>query len=102
VAGFLGSHTPEQFFGASAGRGAVLPCHSQIDYGDPDWRRAQFEDADFCAGNLIFYRNWKMPGHPELADVVRAVSMSPHVFMNPAEFFAHHAPGAVGGADALH
>jgi hypothetical protein len=43
-----------------------------------------------------------MPGHPELADVVRAVSMSPHVFMNPAEFFAHHAPGAVGGADALH
>lgn len=71
-----------------------MPCHMQIDYSDPDWLFTQFPGVDYCAGNLIFYRNWlKSPRSPELYAATQAVNPSQHVFLTPEEFFGHHAPG---------
>lgn len=93
--GYLGADTPEHFFRASVTQESKMPCHEQIDYSDEDWLKTQFPEVDFCAGNLIFYKNWlKMPRNPELYAAVRAVNPSQHVFATPEEFFAHHAPEA--------
>lgn len=93
--GYLGVDTPEHFFRASVTQESEMPCHEQIDYSDPDWLKTQFPHVDFCAGNLIFYKNWlKMPRSPELYAAVRAVNVSQHVFATPEEFFSHHAPEA--------
>jgi hypothetical protein len=91
--GYLGADDPEHFFRASVTRESEMPCHEQVDYGDEDWLKTQLPHVDFCAGNLIFYRNWlKMPRSPKLYEAVRAVQPSKHVFATPEEFFAHHAP----------
>lgn len=96
--GYLGADNPESFFRSSVTWESEMPCHMQIDYEDPDWLTTQFPFVDFCAGNLIFYRNWlKMPRSPELYAAVRAVKPSRHVFKDPEEFFAHHAPEADAG-----
>lgn len=96
--GYLGEDDPENFYRASVTRENLMPCHEQIDYGDPDWKDTQLPRADFCAGNLIYYRNHlKVPRRPELAEAVRAVEPSQHVFSWPQEWFAHHAPGEDAG-----
>jgi len=92
--GYLGDDNPEHFFRASVTRESLMPCHMQIDYSDPDWANTQLPGVDFCAGNLIFYRNWlKQPRNPDLYAATRAVNPSQHVFLTPEEFFEHHAPG---------
>lgn len=97
--GYLGADNPEHFFRASVTRENEMPCHMQIDYdGDPGWLVNQFPYVDYCAGNLIFYKNWlKTPRRMKLCEAVRAVKTSPHVFQDPEEFFAHHAPEADAG-----
>lgn len=96
--GYLGADSPEHFYRTSVTQEQMMPCHDQIDYDDPDWLTTQLPDVDLCAGNLIYYRNHeKMPRSQRLADAVRAVSRSRHVFTSPEEFFAHHAPGADSG-----
>jgi len=93
--GYLGEDEPESFY-----RGAITnendwPCHEQIDYADPEWLTTQLPDADLCAGQLIHFRNHlKMPRDPEMAEAVRAVKTSRHVFQQPEEFMRHHMPDA--------
>lgn len=93
--GYLGDDNPENFYRTSVTQEQHMPCHEQIDYTDPDWLETQYPGTDLCAGNLIYFKNHvKMPRDPELAEAVRAVQKSLHVFSWPKEFFAHHAPDA--------
>jgi hypothetical protein len=92
--GYLGDDNPEHFYRASVAQESPMPCHEQIDYSDPDWLETQYPEVDLCAGNLIYFRNHlKTPRRPELAEAVREVESSPHVFQWAEEFMAHHAPG---------
>lgn len=93
--GYLGTDDPVHFYWQSVTAESAMPCHEQIDYGDPDWVRTQLPSADLCAGNLIHYRNTlKAPRRPSLMAAVRAVRESRAVFTWPWEFIGHHMPGA--------
>ena len=96
--GYLGADDPEHFYRASVTQertpASAMPCHMEIDYSDPDWVHTQYPDADICAGNLVYFRNYmKSPRDPEMNAAVRSVSPSPHVFSTPGEFLTHHAGG---------
>jgi hypothetical protein len=92
-AGWLGDDTPLHFYRNSITAEAPMPCHTQIDYDDPDWKQTQLPNVDLCAGGLIHFKNqFKMPRRAELAESVRGVQPSAHVFTWPWEFFEHHAP----------
>lgn len=93
--GYLGMDTPVHFYWQSVTAEGEMPCHEQIDYGDPHWLDTQLPGADLCAGNLIHYRNTlKAPRRPSLAAAVRGVRASMAVFTWPWEFMRHHMPGA--------
>lgn len=93
--GYLGEDEPESFYRGAITNESPWPCHEQINYKDPEWAATQLPDADLCAGQLIFFRNHlKMPRGPEMADAVRQVKPSRHVFKHPEEFVRHHAPDA--------
>jgi hypothetical protein len=92
--GYLGADEPIHFYRASVVREVPMPCHMTIDYDEPDWQETQLPDADLCAGNLIYLRNFlKRPRRPELQEPYDAVKPSPHVFSGPEEFMAHHGAG---------
>jgi hypothetical protein len=89
--GWLGASNAEEFYRTSVTQEGHMPCHMDIDYTDKNWRETQLPEADLCAGNLIYYRNHlKNPRDPEVAEWVRAVERSPHVFDWPVEFMEHH------------
>jgi hypothetical protein len=68
-----------------------MPCHTQIDYSDPDWTETQLPDVDLCAGGLIFFKNnLKRPRRPKLAEAVDAVKASKAVFATTWDFICHH------------
>ena len=92
TAGYLGHDNPVHFYRVSVAQEQHMPCHMTIDYdGDPNWMENQLPDADLCAGNLIYYKNFcKLPRNGDLAAAVGAVQASPHVFGRPEEFMAHH------------
>jgi hypothetical protein len=89
--GWLGEDKPISFFRSSITNESGFPCHKLIDYNDRHWRETQLPDADYCAGQLIFFRNWlKMPKRQELYTAVLAVEPSDFVFATPEEFLRHH------------
>lgn len=91
--GYLGTDDPEHFYRVSVAQEQHMPCHMEIDYEDPDWLDNQMSDVDYCAGNLIYYRNHcKRPRNPVLNAAVNAVKASPHVFSWAIEFITHHMP----------
>ncbi len=91
--GYLGADTPLHFYQASVSQEGEMPCHEQIDYGDPHWIENQLPHVDLCAGNLIYFNNYlKRPRNFKLAAACDDVGTSPHVFSRPEEYFAHHAP----------
>jgi hypothetical protein len=90
--GWLGEDKPVSFFRSTITNEGEFPCHLDINYDDPNWRKTQLANASLCAGQLIFFRNWlKTPRIPVLAAAVRAVHTSRKVFETPTEFLRHHA-----------
>lgn len=93
--GWLGADTPGHFLWASYTGETEMPCHTQIDYSDPDWTETQLPTVDFCAGGLIFFKNtMKRPRRPKIAEAVDAVKASKAVFANTWDFICHHMPRA--------
>lgn len=97
IQGYLGSDKPESFFAATYYGDVDMPCHTQIDYSDPNWLQTQEPNVDMCAGALIFMANhMKLPRDERMAAAVRQIaertpkSVRATVFSHPAEFFAHH------------
>src|SRR3954469_8301178 len=93
--GWLGAEDdPEEFVkGALADYADFpLPCHTNIDYSDPDWLKTQYPTAPLCAGALIFAKNrGKLPRDPERGAWVHAVESDlTTVFATPQEFIQHH------------
>lgn len=88
--GYLGAATPEEFLGSTQGE-AHMPCHSSIDYEDPDWRET-LPDASHCAGSLIFLKNiCQLPRDADLAE--KRAQVEPNhaeVFSRPDQFLDHH------------
>lgn len=89
--GWLGTGNPVSFFRQAVTSERAMPCHAQIDYRDPHWRETQLPGADFCAGQMGFLANWRLPARPELRELVLAVKPSPRVFSTPGGFLRHHA-----------
>lgn len=93
--GYLGADEPVHFYWQSVTAEGEMPCHEQVDYEDPGWQESQLPRADFCAGNLIHYKNtMKVPRRETVAAAVQAVRKSAQVFTWAHEFLAHHMPGA--------
>ena len=68
-----------------------MPCHLEIDYSDPLWELTQLPSVDYCAGGLIFFRNWfKNPKRTKLYTAVQAVKQSRSIFETPEQFLRHH------------
>ncbi len=93
--GYLGASTTQEFFDTTMAD-AAMPCHTTVDYDNPDWRE-KLSDAKFCSGALIFFRNIcklsRDPKRPRL-DVNREL-----VFGTPLEFLSHHADRNPNDAD---
>lgn len=93
VRGYLGEDEPLHFYQQSVTGEGDMPCHMVIDYADPDWLENQYPEADYCAGNLIYFRNhMKTPRRKPLAGAVARVKRSKAVFSGPREWFRHHMP----------
>lgn len=93
--GYLGADEPLHFYQQSVTGEGDMPCHMAIDYDDPDWLENQYPQADYCAGNLIYFRNhMKTPRREALAAAVARVKPSRAVFSWPSEWFRHHMPRA--------
>jgi hypothetical protein len=94
--GYLGADNPAGFI-ATTMADYSMPCHSTIDYSDPQWKVKW--DAGrigrLCAGAAIFFANMcklsrdrdrpTLPADREL------------VFAHPREFLAHHGEGEESG-----
>lgn len=96
--GWLGDSTPEDFI-ATTLDDSLMPCHKTVDYDDPEWRDKMIEmdsKVQHCAGARIFYKNQcKMTRNVlqlylEKHGAVKPVEKSADVFLNRAEFLAHH------------
>lgn len=88
--GWLGSASPQEFLGATLAE-AHMPCHSALDYEDPNWRD-KLPTTPHCAGSLVFLRNvCALPRDPDLA-AKRAQVEGDHanVFSRPEQFLVHH------------
>lgn len=95
VRGYLGADDPLHFYQASVTAEGDMPCHMAINYDDPDWLENQYPGADYCAGNLIYFRNHlQSPRREALAAAVARVKKSKAVFSWPSEWFRHHMPRA--------
>lgn len=89
--GWLGEDDALSFFRKSVFGEQDMPCHMDINYDDPDWLNTQYPNAPYCAGGLIFFRNYmKMPRKAALAAAVRAVRPSRSIFSRGYEFLMHH------------
>ncbi len=87
LAGWLGSDTPEGF-AATTMADVPMPCHSTIDYEDPDWKETQLPKARHCRGALVLFANTcKISRDPERP---RVEPDHEEVFSNAAEFIEHH------------
>ncbi len=96
--GWLGAATPEEFIDTTLADG-LMPCHLTVDYEKKDWQDEMVEmesSVQHCAGARIFYKNMckvsRLPliRYLEEHGAVRAVQRSADVFLNRAEFLAHH------------
>lgn len=88
--GYLGENRTLDFVQAAMGEGK-MPCHSSVDYKDPQWL-AKFlakKRGVQCRGRAIFQaNNCKMPRDRE---VLRLKSDHTLVFSTSVEFTKHHA-----------
>lgn len=93
--GYLGEDDPVHFYWQSVTHENEMPCHEQIDYGDPDWQETQLPGTDLCAGMLIHFRNsCKMPVTPKMTAAVKEVKPSAAVFLFVTDYMRHHLPRA--------
>jgi hypothetical protein len=87
--GYLGENRTEDFVQAAMGEGK-MPCHSTVDYTDPQWL-SKFLDGKRgtqCKGRAIFQaNNCKLPRDQE---VLRLKSDRKLVFSTSREFTEHH------------
>ena len=87
--GWLGSNAPADFIVAITTE-QPLPCHSSIDYDDPEWRDKFMAGnvGRLCAGALIMSANMcKRPRDPKFPQRPADREL---VFANHLEFMAHH------------
>jgi hypothetical protein len=95
--GYLGADYPEHFLEQTL-RGADMPCHMEIDYGDPDWAETQEPTAPMCRGALEFQNNWmSLSRNPKVAAAQHQCGTNPNVFDSPEEFLIHHKVGKHSG-----
>ena len=96
--GWLGGSSPERF--ALQNMMIVpLPCHSSIDYEDPNWEQL-WEDrvqGVLCAGALINLANTCKLPHDRR---VPRLKPSDKVFAHAQEFIDHHRKGHRSWSDA--
>lgn len=83
--GHLGGSPAHTFIGQVNGP-FYIPCHSTIDYSDPEWNKSKAMAVPHCAGAAIFRAN---TGTPEVAGV-KIDADKETVFASHAEFLAHH------------
>lgn len=90
--GWLGAYdSPGHFLAVHYTRGELNPCHTTIEYDDPDWEQ-KFKNGQMgraCKGQAIFFSNsYKMPRPDSL--VLQSDPDKDTVFSWPHEFLKHH------------
>lgn len=89
--GYLGRSTPEEFVECIR-QEALMPCHLQVEYADPDWED-QLDDVDHCVGALVFARKMgKLPRDAVHCKATLAVDMT-QPCLSPQQFLEHHNGG---------
>ena len=95
--GWLGAASTEQF-AQTVMADMPMPCHSTVDYDDPDWREG-LHKARYCRGALTLFANQcKLSRDPERP---RVPADREEVFGHIGEFVEHHnslIEGGSGGA----
>ena len=91
--GYVGSTDPADFIATTMADDA-MPCHTSIDYEDPDWRDQldplnADSTARHCAGAATFFANIGKLSRDRMRP--RLKSDKVNVFASPNEFLAHHA-----------
>lgn len=90
LAGWLGDAPPEMFVN-NINYEIPSPCHSSIDYADPNWKE-DWENGDtgrLCTGALVLASNMCKLARKQ--DVIPKVpSDRVNVFGRPQEFVDHH------------
>lgn len=91
IPGYLGATTAEQFIESTYGE-IHMPCHTYIDYDDPDWEAEQLPFASHCAGSLIHLKNsCKQPIDIILREMIDQVSIDrENVISFKHNFLNHH------------
>jgi hypothetical protein len=92
--GWLGNYTPEGVIVAIQ-HDQPFFCHKHVEetigYDDPEWREKALEDAQHCAGALIFANKLcKLSRIPEVAAAQRNVDKDQKILFPPSEFVKHH------------
>lgn len=87
--GYVGADTPEHFI-ATTLSDVAMPCHSTIDYEDPDWEDSLAADgsARHCAGAAILFANKFKLSRDRTRPSLPADTKN--VFKNEVEFLDHH------------
>lgn len=90
AAGWLGKAPPETFIN-NINREIPSPCHSTIDYEDPDWHEKweAGEIGNLCTGALIAASNMCKLARNQ-SNVPRVEPDYKNVFSNHREFIDHH------------
>ncbi len=87
--GYLGASTPLDFINTTMGD-VPMPCHSTVDYEEPDWEDQCTPDgsARHCAGAAIFFANQSKLSRDRAR--VRLSADRVGVFSNRIEFLDYH------------
>lgn len=89
--GALGGSKPGVYIGQCEA-GFRVPCHSAIDYEDPEWNsKARGLETPQCAGLATFRANLSIPGLPGRVANLSLPANHAAVFSSYVEFLAHHA-----------
>jgi hypothetical protein len=88
--GWLGSDTPASFLATTLATDGEMPCHTAVNYEDPQWRDT-LPDAPLCAGGLQHIANqFRRSRDPQREDDISRCGRNPEVFQWPHEFLTHH------------
>lgn len=87
--GWTGDYAPEDLV-TVVQQEQDFPCHTLINYNDPDWRD-NLEEAQQCAGWAVFAANMaKSPRDPEKREFVKRAGRSAECFSFPPELIEYH------------
>ncbi len=88
-AGALGG-SPSHVYVGQVEAGFVIPCHSSIDYDDPDWKAKASRPGGVsqCAGAAIFRAN--IEREKENRGLIKLPKDTDNVFASYREFVSHH------------